>query len=115
MAGVWIAVDGFAECEERQKTVLTNESSGEGHIIVYRREVFVTLYERHSFNPSFSFGAAVSEVTLFGEPDSRRVVRHGWRKSFITGKVVEFKEEHKPGVWKKVGVYDIKEAEPDMP
>ena len=113
MANLWIAVDGFAECETRQKTVVTNDATGTGRIIIYRREVFVTVYERHSWQPNFSFGPMVSEVTLLGEEDTERVVTHSWRKSFITGKVVEYKEVHKPGKWKKAAVYDIEENEPE--
>lgn len=107
MAGVWIAVDGFAECETKQKTVVTDETTGAGYIVLWRREVFFTCYERHSHQPSFVFGPMVSEVTLLGSDDSDRVVKHGWRKSFITGKVVEFKELHKCGQWKKAGTYQI--------
>ena len=113
MANVWIAVDGFSECETKQKTTLTNEATGEGQIVIYRREVFATVYERHSHNPDFVFSSLVSEVTLIGEEDAERVVRHGWRKSFITGKVVEFKEVHKPGKWKKAAVYAIEENVPE--
>jgi len=114
---LWFIVDGFAEAEEDQKTVLlkdpeTGQDTGNGYVVVTRREVFVTTYERHSCQPAFAFGPNVSEVTLFGDPDSERVVKHGFRKSFITGKVVEFKEVHKPGKWKKIGTYPIAIVQP---
>lgn len=107
MANVWIATDGFAECESKQKTVVTDAETGTGYIVLWRREVFVTVWERHSHQPSFVFGPMVSEVTLLGSDDTDRVTKHGWRKSPITGKVVEYKETTKAGQWKKAGVYQI--------
>lgn len=115
MANVWIAIDGFAEVETDQENVITNPETGEGYVILRRREVFVTVYERHSHNPSFVFGSGKSEVTLLGDPEATLVVRHGWRKSPITGKVLEFKEVHEPGKWKKAGTYILEQIQPPEP
>ncbi len=102
---IWIQTDGYSEVESRQVT-----DTEAGTIKVYRREVLVTTYESHTHNPSFTWSAAAAETTLFGDEDSTRCVRHGFRKNPRTGKVYETKMVITPGKWKKVATYNIEEA-----
>lgn len=106
----WIMVEGDSFVEEKR---VTNVDTGT--IKVYRRKVLTTLYESHEYAPSFAWTTSVAETTLFGTEDSTRCVRHGFRNSPITGKVVQTKEVIEPGNWKHVDTYAIEEAEDDTP
>ena len=106
----WIMTDGESTVESKQ---ITNTDTGT--IKVYRREVLVTRYESAIHCPGFVWSATVAETTLFGDEDSTRCVRHGFRLSPITGKLAEYKEVVTPGRWKHVHTYAIEEATPPPP
>lgn len=106
---VWVVVEGISEVESKQVTEIA-EGADTGTVKVFRREVLTTVYESRTHNFSFTWSAAVAETTLFGDEDTQRVVSHSFRRSPITGAVIETKVVVKPGKWKHVATYDIGEV-----